>query len=728
MANWLELYTPGDSTLALLARSYRDAAQGHAEHAAEDRQSVADELAIILQKAADVEGARAQVQENQGLVAADREQTGQDRIQTGLDRTQTGLDRAATAQRVSQAEAAFALASGGFVGPMVTAGGYHLTTIIYAANGGTIVGGYDIQGRLIAFDGSVFGPVGGVSNAQVQAAIGYTPANVTDAAMFAGPLVTAGGYHLVAASYDPQRRVVGGITVDGDAVGVVDGVLSLLGSGGGNSVQPATLYSLGAGTGTVATNDGGAMLLIVGLGQSLARAQLNVPGNVSLTQAPLDPGFSLMFDAGVIPDGATVTGFTDLANPAGFETAGPRMFGAIQTRLQADLGFKTRMIWAVAAQDGAPYLQLKRGSSRYAEALRLVERAATFARLQGRRLITHFWLRHGEADVWSLPEQYAQNLIDWRRDLVEDVTRITAQREPVRLFVTQPVRGSSGAGGPAGSGIGMVMASERDPNIVLLGPVYMAKHDAADSAHPDVDGYVMIGETSGHAMSDALFGRGWQPIRVAEAWWSAGGAAPQIGLRYTRPVTIDTSGVVVNPAGLAAAGFDMLDDTTAITISSVAEAASPLILTIAGNQLTIGPGSSTTEIRTLWGGHLGLTVTVDGARTDVLANRSTTLGDIASIIASRFAGASASGAVVTFSGTPSLTAASFTDRLVLTLATAPTRRPRLFYAGRTSGGFGSTSGARGLVREWRRLGVSAAGGSPPLHHWACVEVISLPIL
>ena len=96
----------GDSRVYRAAVMARDEAQGHAQAAGQDRQSVADELGTILQKAGEVETARGQVQQNRGFVAGDREQTGLDRIATGQDRTQTGLDRDA-----ASSSAAAALAS-----------------------------------------------------------------------------------------------------------------------------------------------------------------------------------------------------------------------------------------------------------------------------------------------------------------------------------------------------------------------------------------------------------------------------------------------------------------------------------------------------------------------------------------------------------------------------------------------------------------------------------------
>jgi len=652
--------------------------------------------------------------------------------------TQAYRDQAAASK--ASAEAAFAVAQGGYAGPLVTLGGYHFTTLLYASNGGQFIGGFDINGRLITWDGAAFGPASPLTLSALTTTLGYTPASaavVSDlqaTAGFAGPLISAGGFNFARVGYDSAGKIVGGTTVDGEVVGVVNGVLANLGTGSGTVGGAAPAYAYEALDATTAQVADDTILMLLGWGQSLALAQIGTnPGDVPVTTTALDPGWSLMFNAGPFPEAAAITSFVDLRNvttPRPVETAGPRMFNIIQSRLQARLGFKRRMLWAVAAAGGAQYETLRRGTSVYADLLRFVERGAALAQAQGRKLVAPgIWTRHGEADVFRTAEAYGRDMLQFRRDLQEDVVAITGQKEPVRLFVTQPTRGAS-TPSECGTACGLIYAADRDPYVRLMGPIYYATHTEADSAHPTAAGFAVIGETQGYAMGDELVGDGHVPVRIDDAWWSTGGSTPVLTLRYSRPVVVDASGTI-STSGLPASGYDVTDNGAVVTISAVTPKPAALTFTVLGNVLTLGPYTETTRsIRTNGDDTpIGVGVTVDGVRADVYADLGDGLAEVAAAIAARFSGASASELSITFPGATTITASAATTDIRLTLASAPTLRPRLHYATRSTGlANGNPYGARGLVREWRRLGLSAMPGNQPLHHWACVEVRPLPKL
>ena len=103
MANWIELYTPGDSALVVLARSYRIAAQAAAASAGADAAATAaDRIQTGLDRTATAAD-RIQTSQDRAATAADRVQTGLDRTATAADRIQTGLDRTSATGSASTA-------------------------------------------------------------------------------------------------------------------------------------------------------------------------------------------------------------------------------------------------------------------------------------------------------------------------------------------------------------------------------------------------------------------------------------------------------------------------------------------------------------------------------------------------------------------------------------------------------------------------------------------------
>jgi hypothetical protein len=657
--------------------------------------------------------------------------------------TQAQIEAALGFPPASAAALAGVAVAAGSTGFVQRAGGFLLARCVYDLSTGRILGGHDIYGRQVVFDGAGYGLVAPISQSSISAGLGYTPADAGDVTRLAlaagstGFVQRAGDFLLTRCIHDQSTgRILGGHDIYGRQISW-DGGDYVVGAGAG-ATGAAPAYVMDDLTGTVAVQDDDTILMVIGWGQSLALAQIGaVPGDVPFSTTAYDPTWSLMFDQGPVPEDRAISGFVPLRNtlspefPRPLETAGPQMFRVIQARLQARLGFKRRLLWSVVAAGGAQYEILKRGTLYYDRLVEMVERAVAIAKTEGRRVVVvGVWCRHGEADVFRTGGAYAADMLRFRPDLQEDLVPITGQSEPIRLFVTQPTRGGSVAS-ECGTAVGLMQAADRDPMIRLMGPIYYAEHRVDDSAHPNAAGFARIGETQGHAMAEELFGPGYQPTRIEDAWWSAGGATPQLTLRYTRPVVIDTSGAIVPVTGVIAAGFDVTDVAGAVAIASVTAVPAVLTAVVAGNTLTLGPGTGgTLSIRTNGDlGPVGLSVTVDGQRYDLFCDIGDGLAECATALAALVPGASAAGYAVTFAGASVVTASVASTDILLTLAAAPGLRPRLHYATRTTAAIGSQVGlARGLVREWRRLGLSLTAGTPPLHHWACVEVRPLPRL
>lgn len=123
MANWIELYTPGDSALVVLARSYRDQAAGAAAATAADAIATAADRAQTAQDRIATGQDRTQAGLDRAATSADRVQTGLDRAATAADRVQTGLDRASATGSAGTAttQAGIATAQAGIATAQATA-------------------------------------------------------------------------------------------------------------------------------------------------------------------------------------------------------------------------------------------------------------------------------------------------------------------------------------------------------------------------------------------------------------------------------------------------------------------------------------------------------------------------------------------------------------------------------------------------------------------------------
>jgi hypothetical protein len=626
-------------------------------------------------------------------------------------------------------------------------GAHFLVKAVFAAGSLLVLGGVSLSGETIAYSTSAadYIVVGDPTSGAITAALGYTPASTTAVAAVeavagaTGFAQQAAGRILAEVKHSAGGAILSGTDLAGQTVVLLEGQYVAAGAGRATIIaNPASSYaglpaspSLNQFLRGTHIRTPERVVMICAWGQSLALGGNSDPDDETFTTTALDPGFSLMFDMGPWPERGAVTALINLRNPsktepsggigrtAVTETLGPRMFNVVQQRLFAALGQYQRMIWSVAGAGGAPIYMLKRGTPVYAELLRLVERGAALSKSQlgAQMYLPGIVVVHGEADGFCPPGRYARDLVRLRQDIDEDVRAITGQVEPVRLLLTQPVRGSSSAALEVGTPNGMLLASDIDPYCVVLGPKLHGRWNAAvDGTHPLAVGYAHLAETYGHALTDLLFGRGWVPTRVEEAYWIS---STVLQLQYSRPVVLDTSGASLPTAGVDNLGFDIVqragkDETnyagTAMTISSVAAVASAVTASVSGSVVTLA-GSS----RLPW----GVTVRVGGVAHDVQAGQNDTLADVATVLAARISGATASGDTVTVPAGPTVTASVASVLVNITVSAAPTTMPRLCYGVRGAG--------KGLVRGFETLGLSAIPGNPPLHHWAVTEIRDVPV-
>ncbi|WP_438853177.1 hypothetical protein [Brevundimonas nasdae] len=365
---------------------------------------------------------------------------------------------------------------------------------------------------------------------------------------------------------DSSGRIVLGERLDGSRWEARGGVLVQI-SGGGS---PAPSYAYDYLTGSALTHAAADIdYIVIGNGQSWQVGGKNgSSGDGTVTTSAQHPGYALMFDAGVRPNGGAVSSYVDLHEQdmgGSFETMMSGMADLMMKRLGARLGFKPRIVFVNAANGGQAYFDkrgagfgLKRGTVVYAEGLRLIQRAAEISRAAGRRAVVLAQvISHGEQDFSDgvASTLYQRALDQWNAHINEDWRAITGQIEPIRTYVTQVNRGGSSVGTPAATALAQLAAEDRNPMIRCVGPMYQAPGgspgDGNDGAHLKAIGYRMIGRLVGHFLTEDLFGPYEQPLRVIDSWWVSSTAAR---LKYSKPIAVETTNALINVTGLTASG------------------------------------------------------------------------------------------------------------------------------------------------------------------------------
>lgn len=334
------------------------------------------------------------------------------------------------------------------------------------------------------------------------------------------------------------------------------------------SYDPATGSALLLDTAIAGT--GGIILMVLGVGQSLALGYNTDAADPAITTVAENPGYGLMPNAGVIPAGAAISSFVDLVETTGatsHETPASGCVSALLSRLNTRHGYKPQILYAIAGKAGQAYAggattagsDLKRGSATYAEAIRVMSQCQLVAAGLGKKLIVIAVNANlGEQDFNDgLPAPLFQRALDqFQSNLEEDARRITGQSAPVPMYLYQTCRSNTTVGNPAGSALAQIAAPLRNPKLRCVGPIYYCPQ-ATDGAHVKSRGYRWIGRQYGTFMADDLFGPYRDPLRVIAAYWSA---SNKFCLQYNRAIALETddSKVVISTL-VAGLGVDFDD-------------------------------------------------------------------------------------------------------------------------------------------------------------------------
>ncbi len=709
--------------------------------------------------------------------AAEAAQAAAEAAQAAAEAAIGDAEAAASAAADSASEAAASAASAQllsdrspFVGPLVTVDGYDLEfalvdgdgAVMFAVSrdnvflsvvGGVLAppgsGGEPFEGPLVEVNGYFLRSATVDSTGAVNKAIdiNYTELKYAhgglvrvDGHVFQGPLVESNGYMLREAHIGGDGAVYGAIDMVGIMLTLDAGFLVPVGSGGGHET-PALLYDAPSGLWMPDDNDEVLDIFFV-WGQSLAEGSNPIEGDVTFTDTALDPGYSLMLEAGAFPDTDTSAAFSDLREGNGsagsIETIGSRMFHAMQTEWNAALGRKRKMLWFAAALGGRPYYQIKKGTPVWDQIVQHLDEAKTIASGLGLtcRLVGVVWM-HGEQDLKDANmHAYARFMIESRRDVDDLAREMFGQTNIVRMFVSQGNLKAYLDNEIPNTPVAQLLAPDLDPYTYCVGPKYYFAQNGG-GVHPTAEGYAMIGETIGHAVIQSLYGIGWYPVRTDEVWWSATDSTPELTIRYRQPIKIDTSDDWVNDSDLDAHGFLFEDGTgsppTITSVTATASAVTSHIVVTGVASVTLGDSAS--DYGQTMGGTRSFVVEIvaDGVKYGVWAKPSEwQVSDILANLSAQIAGSSVADNVITMpGGLSTLTATAYSDEIVLTLSAIPTgKRQKLSYATKETGagGSGRTTGARGTVRFPISWGRSAISGTPELADWACAEVIVLPPL
>jgi len=256
----------------------------------------------------------------------------------------------------------------------------------------------------------------------------------------------------------------------------------------------------------------------------------------------------------------------------------------IQHHLKAipTIGREHPIIATAAALGGKTIAELRPGTQVFENAIYLMHTANRLVAEQGGRLEIHFVCMQGPADAKQLTpfETYQDRFLDVVSALRKAAKDITGQARPSYMFVTatDEFKGTDPNFAAHEVACAQTEMHRRDPFIRFAGPLYQYERQenvTPDRIHPSAKaGFVQLGETIGHAITNSLFYPAVPAYKIRRAWWAAGVAHawPDLIVEYTSPTTIDLTGVQVDYATLGAGrGFDVTDGPagTPVTIESV---------------------------------------------------------------------------------------------------------------------------------------------------------------
>lgn len=301
------------------------------------------------------------------------------------------------------------------------------------------------------------------------------------------------------------------------------------------------------------------------IGQSWAAGQNQDATETPLTTTAVDPGNALMLSAGAWPNGDVSTGFADLfeqVKSTGKQTICSSFALALNTRLNAAIGRKVRVLMSVAALSGQQYQGIKRGTATWNELLRVISEARRYAQLNGFQLrIPGVLMLLGASDATTSPgstrDRQHRFLNQLWMDLQADIAAIVPQPYPIRLFpwVHDPARVNNQNYPEVAIAYGE--AHLVHPFIRPVGPSYWLERSgqAGDTIHMNRVGYYRAGEMFADAVLREFFGLPTGGCYLIDAWRSG---STTFDFRFSVPITIDTSGTVIGTTGITTtAGFEI---------------------------------------------------------------------------------------------------------------------------------------------------------------------------
>lgn len=264
--------------------------------------------------------------------------------------------------------------------------------------------------------------------------------------------------------------------------------------------------------------------LFLAVGQSYNKGAAGGDLSGAYSTTALYSGMALMLSAGVHPDGTPSAGFVDIVSPDTVDVKEPYIITAVQEmvgRMVAKFGDSPMMVGAIAARGGWNYYRLKRGSTIFQEAERIVKEAHEICVGLGKELKVHLFIGEGESDTSAHTDWQAySDILQWRQDM----TNMVRRHVPTHVEEVDAVFYSTNRGIPSGT----VRASPWQvatrklaldyPHLFCLAcPAYAV--ETTDDSHPSVLGYRELGVYMGRGGFLHFFSTGFRPCDVLRAYF-----------------------------------------------------------------------------------------------------------------------------------------------------------------------------------------------------------------
>ena len=426
---------------------------------------------------------------------------------------------------------------------------------------------------------------------------------------------------------DSTGRLIEGKEITGATKEAADGAIVTV--GGSITAKAALTYGYNATTALTFPNEANVIYLVVVMGQSLAGGYNSNAADNPVTTVAEHPGYALMPGTTPWPEDTVFTTFSDLIEVKKDDNHNKESIcsgaaDAIMRRMQADLGFKPKIIFANCAWGGTSYAGnpggtgLKEGGIPWRYLQNLIVNARLTAAKAGARLeVLCAPILLGEQDTTygTSAEVYRRDMSQWHTAFVDIVHRLNPDQARTPLFfLSQTDRPKDVGTITTDIPIAMGQLVPDDNQYVrTVGPIYWTD-DSGDKVHPSCRAYRRIGQMFGHAICEDQFGRGFIPLKVKDAWWFS---TTKVRAQFTMPITIETTDTLVEITSLGAGKGVNFDDGSgsppAITgIALVAGTTDTIEITLAAaptglrQRLLIANRGTATGVGRLAGGRSGI--------------------------------------------------------------------------------------------------------------------------